>query len=358
MKSSLVLDLIHTHSVGNEDDFKNAVEKLADDEDNKGNSVLAMDIRKAYRDLPYNQPTNEKKSIGNLFLSPQTALDGLVTVIEPDIDLDDVIRDTNLDDRISQILRSWEEIWALPDGISPISKVLMTGPPGCGKTMTAMAIANRLKKRIAYVSIGNLFSMYFGQTGSNVNRIFDYVSKNGLMLFLDEFDSLGRDRSLEDIGESKRIIGSVLQNIDNYSHLMIIAATNRPDDLDKAIVRRFDITVRFGLPDADGRKRMIASLMERYLNDIRYDLDGMTIRTVGMSFAEVKSFLESLIRSVLLKTGKSEVIEGELHIDNSDFIEFDLRKMKDSGMTIREIEKVTGIPRSTISYRLRRGIDG
>ena len=135
MKSSLVLDIISTHFDGTDEDFRRAVERLAADEDRKGNSALALEIRKAaggvrspYRDEPSTVAGVQSEG------PARAGDDGLVTAVRPDAAFEDMVLDEGLSDGLREIVSEWRNRDRLPRGMRPTNRVLMTGPPGCGKT--------------------------------------------------------------------------------------------------------------------------------------------------------------------------------------------------------------------------------
>lgn len=358
MKSSLVLDIISTHFDGTDEDFIRAVERLAMDEDRKGNSVLALEIRKAvggvrssYRDKPSTVAGIQSEG------PAQAGDDGLVTAVYPDASFEDMVLDDDLSEGLMEIVSEWRNRDRLPRGMRPTNRILMTGPPGCGKTMAANALAHTLGMRMAYVRLDGLISQYMGQTGSNLREVFNSVRDGGALLFIDEFDAVGKTRAdPADMGESKRILTVLLQNMDMMDdRVLLVAATNMPDLLDPAVLRRFDVTLRFGLPDRYGRERLISILASRYGLSNSYDPDTFTAYTEGMSYAEVETVFESVVRYVAINDVRGPLDEAFLR----SFLAHkgrarDIREMRNAGLTLQQISDATGIPRSTVYYRLRR----
>lgn len=360
MKSTLVIGLIQAHLSGDEGRFADAVERLAADEENKGNVALGMEIREAYRDGTFmpSEPMAHREDLFQLSAAVPLDRDSGLSLIEfrtPSVDIDDVIVDPRARAVIDQILEEWKSPEKLPNGILPTKSVLLEGPPGCGKTMTAEAIACKLGIPLAVARPDGIISSYLGQTGANIRRVFDSVCGRRCVLFLDEFEALGKDRTdPNDIGEIKRMMTALLQNMDSLEGgVLLIAATNIPGMLDPAVVRRFDRTVTLNLPDREGRHRFI----ERFSDDHGLDLSGFEEHlvdvTVGFSYAELEGLLTNLIRDSSVR-GPLALESGISELEDFD-AESVARRMRDSGATLREIEKVTGIPKSTLSYRFSRG---
>lgn len=356
MKSSLVLDIISTHFDGNDEDFRRAVERLAADEDRKGNSVLALEIRKAasgtrssYRDEPSTVASVQSET-------PSETESDLITIIRPDASFKDMVLDSDLLERLEEIVSEWRYRNRLPKGMRPTNRVLMTGPPGCGKTMAANALANTLGMRMTYVRLDGLISQYMGQTGSNLREVFDSVREGGALLFIDEFDAVGKTRAdPADMGESKRILTVLLQNMDLMSDdILLVAATNMPELLDPAVLRRFDVTLKFGLPNRSERELLVERLASHYRMSEIIDSEPFAVSTEGMSHAEVKTAFESMVRYVTVNDFRGPLDEAFIRsfLGRRDGAQ-DIRRMRDAGLTLQQISDATGIPRSTVHYRLR-----
>ena len=141
----------------------------------------------------------------------------------------------------------WNRLEAL--GVPRRNRVIFYGPPGCGKTSAAEALAAELGVPLVVVRLDAIVSSYLGQTAGNLRRIFDYASSAQWVVLFDEFDALGRERNdPSEHGEIKRVVNSFLQLLDGYTGpAMLIAATNHEEILDRALWRRFDEVVEFPL---------------------------------------------------------------------------------------------------------------
>ena len=215
MKTDLVANIIAAHCSGDEGSFKAAVDALAADELNKGNSRTSTVILEAYTgktptplkkpDAAAPAPTGftAQSSVGG-FTAPSAvggayaprdkdSLLELYDVVYPDIALADVVLPENQKRLILQILSEQGNDSKLKQhNLPPANRLLLCGPPGCGKTMTAYAIAHELQLPMAYVRIDGLVSSYLGQTSVNLRKIFSSVSDRKIVLFLDEFDAIAK----------------------------------------------------------------------------------------------------------------------------------------------------------------------
>ena len=177
---------------------------------------------------------------------------------------DRFLRDLVLPDQHVQVLhealdgfRQWEILET--HALKPSNKMLFCGPTGCGKTVTAEAIAAELGLPLLHVRFDAVVSSLLGETAANLGKVFDYASRGTWVLLFDEFDAIGRSRDdVTEHGELKRVVNTFLQLLDRFAgRSMIIAATNFEEALDPALWRRFDEVIRFGKPNASQVKALV-----------------------------------------------------------------------------------------------------
>jgi SpoVK/Ycf46/Vps4 family AAA+-type ATPase len=173
-------------------------------------------------------------------------------------------------------------------GHSARRKLLLVGPPGSGKTMTASALAGELKLPLLAVRLDGLITKYLGETAAKLRQVFDaMVATRGVYLF-DEFDAIGGDRARpNDVGEIRRVLNSFLQFLEaDESDSLILAATNHSGILDPALFRRFDDVIRYDCPNPE----QVESLVRSRLNSFdlsRVQWEEVRRAATGLSFAEV-----------------------------------------------------------------------
>lgn len=164
---------------------------------------------------------------------------------------------------LRQVVTEWEGRDVLHGAnLQPIQTVLLHGPPGVGKTLAAHWLACELQLPLATLNLAATMNSYLGKTGQNISRVLDYARSNACVLFLDEFDALGKRRSDEnDVGELKRIVNVLLQAIDQWGGpSLLVAATNHESLLDQAMVRRFELSIAFPQADAAQLRAIFRSL--------------------------------------------------------------------------------------------------
>jgi hypothetical protein len=193
---------------------------------------------------------------------------------------------------------------------SPL-RLMMFGQPGTGKTQTAKWIASELQLPLLTVRCDTLISSLLGQTSKNLRRVFDHVEQRPCVLFLDEFDALGSARGSDrDIGELKRVVIALLQNIDAMSdNVIVIAASNHEKLLDPAIWRRFPFQIFMPLPDPALRDEMWTALLGNFApTDLDWNL--LIDKSAGASGA--------LIEQIVLDAKRKAVLSANPYIDKGE----------------------------------------
>lgn len=375
MKADLVENLIVAHCSGSERHFSEALNTLIKDEEKKGNIPTANRFRKAYEQKKKTESITSDhpvSSSGTFFSQASQAsaprdresLLELYDIIYSDVSFGDVILPENQKRVLQQFIDEQNSASNFKKHNIPVAnRLLLCGPPGCGKTMTAYAIGDALNLPIAYVRLDGLVSSYLGQTSTNLRKVFDSIKNQRIILFLDEFDAIAKKRDdSNELGELKRVVTTLLQNFDNLpGNVIMIAATNHEHLLDPAIWRRFNFTITLDFPSLDQRKQLIQNGLSRYGITSKINVDSIAKVTEGMSGA----FIEELI----LAAAKKYLIEGNIqtaditailiqqktkYSDNGDDSMEVICDMLDKGVSLRAAAAALGISHSTLEYQVKK----
>lgn len=216
--------------------------------------------------------------------------------------LDDIILTPDNKEKIEDIILEFEQKEILQTyKLNPKTKVLFCGPPGCGKTVTAESIANELQLPLLYTRFDSVISSYLGETATNLRKVFDFAKDGEWVLFFDEFDSIGKSRSIEsEHGELKRVVNSFLQLLDNFPrNTMVIAATNYETIIDKALWRRFDEIIYFDMPKKDDIEKFIRLKLRNYSHK-ELNVESHINNLVGLSYADIERICYEAIKKMVL----------------------------------------------------------
>ncbi|GGW21843.1 AAA family ATPase [Arenibacter certesii] len=219
---------------------------------------------------------------------------------EIELSLDQIHFSQVNEDTLNQLLNEFKHFEALKKYDLPIdNKILLHGHTGCGKTATAKAIAKKLNKDIIILNLGGIVSSRLGETAKNVSNIFQKASRDKSVLFIDEFDFLGklRDYDDKDSGEMKRLVNTVIQLIDYLSNdTLLIAATNHIEIIDKAVLRRFQLRLKFELPSRKELDSYYDELLNRYPEKLQ-DIE----RKYDISYAEAKDIIHREVKKLIIE---------------------------------------------------------
>ena len=199
------------------------------------------------------------------------------------------------------------------NNLFPRKNLLFIGPPGCGKTMSARVLAGELAIPLFIIRLDGLISRYMGESISKLKLIFDSIQQFRAIYLFDEFDSIGTTRSYgNEIGEIKRVLNTFLIQIEkNSSNSLIIAATNYPESLDKALFRRFDDIIQFPLPDEEKIHQLYQKELSEFKLSKRFNLNKVSKESIGLSYAEIHRICEDIIKDYIVY-GSESVSESKL----------------------------------------------
>jgi hypothetical protein len=232
----------------------------------------------------------------------------LIRVEEPSSDSVSPIFSLEVGTKITGMLRERAKLDVLKKaGLDPTRTVLFVGPPGVGKTLSARWIASQLGLKLLILDLSAVMSSFLGRTGNNVRSVLDYAKQHQCVLLLDEFDAIAkrRDDSTE-IGELKRLVTVLLQEIDEWpTSGILIAATNHADLLDTAVWRRFDQIIEFKKPTIIEVKKATAQYL--YDSNLTYEwINVLTVLFFDHSYSDIERSLRSIRRNAALSESPVE----------------------------------------------------
>lgn len=233
---------------------------------------------------------------------PRGELASLLTVTYPANRLSDMVLDDQASQQLARIIKEQRLLARIKEhGLSPRRKLLLVGPPGTGKTMTASALAGELGIPLFLVRLDSLITKFMGETASKLRQVFDAIADIRGVYFFDEFDAIGSQRgAANDIGEIRRVLNSFLQMIEHdQSNSLIVAATNHPEVLDYALFRRFDDVLEYQLPTPAQALDLIRSRLGSFAPK-PFKKDGLVEQSQGLSYAEICRAVDESIKDAIM----------------------------------------------------------
>lgn len=197
------------------------------------------------------------------------------------------------------------------------NKLLLYGPSGCGKTLASYVVAGELKKMMVVINLGAIVSSRLGETSKNLAKIFRKAAVDDSIIFLDEFDSIGKLRDYsQDHGEMKRVVNTILQLFDYLPQSsLVIAATNQKEMLDDAILRRFDSIIELSLPNEQQIKDLVDLTLRngKFVFDNHADAAIIVKQSQGLSYFSIqKTLITAIKRSLFADSEPRNKISGKI----------------------------------------------
>lgn len=308
--SEAIRKLLLAHFQGDEAAFRSAALEFVEKERKLNHHTLANDLERILSE-PNGLPGSRKNVLtplgngsGNLPRDKERNA-VLVELADPRRELDALVLSASVRETLDRIILERRRADLLGShGFRPSSKVLFCGPPGCGKSVAAEALARELYLPLATVRFDAVVSSYLGETAANLRKVFEFGRARPLVLLFDEFDAIGKERTASDEhGELKRVVNSFLQLLDGFhAETLTIAATNHQGLLDPALWRRFDEIVVFPRPTRDEIKQLLARHFRQLTVEMPVVLDDVARSLEGFSHADVER--------VALDTLKQTILDG------------------------------------------------
>jgi SpoVK/Ycf46/Vps4 family AAA+-type ATPase len=298
--------LLKSHVAGDDARFRAIALQIAAYNAKKGHTQLAQELRTLLDEARRVQaPAGAPRAVP--IARPAGELAGLVMASYPNTRLSEMVLSSAVRASISDVIEQYRQRdRLLAHGLSPKRKLLLVGPPGCGKTMTASALAAECNLPLMFVQLHSLITKYMGETAAKLHLVFDAMSETRGVYLFDEFDAIGSTRSVRnDVGEIRRVLNSFLQFLErDDSDSIVVAATNYVGMLDEALFRRFDDVVRYDLPGGAMAKALISNRLSSFeISNLRWP--GISSASKGLSHAEITRACDDAARETVLADHRS-----------------------------------------------------
>lgn len=335
MTNRPIAALLASHMEGDDEQFLSIVLQVAAQEARDGHADEAAKLKRLVQSARDRRRASSTVS-GQTpipLARPRGELQGLVDSAYPKLTLASMVLSDDVRQRLSRIVRQQESRSALRDhGQAPTTHMLLVGPPGTGKTMTAAALAGELHLPLFTVRLEALFSRFFGETAGKLRLLFDQIAQQRAVYLLDEFDAIGSRRAdTNDVGEVRRVLNSVLAFMEepNTTDSLVVCATNHVEILDNALARRFDEVLEYTLPNAEAAR----ALIERRLG--KFKLQGRATKKFrqameGLSQAELCRATDQMVKDAILEgTDKIAIATLELALRSRQSVQRKFRRQND-----------------------------
>jgi SpoVK/Ycf46/Vps4 family AAA+-type ATPase len=294
--------LIKAYAQGDDAQFHSIAMQIAAGEARIGHGKLAEELRDLIDKSRARVPSPGPSPIP--IARPRGEIADLLTVSYPNTRLHDLVLNPKTRAVLDRVVREHKTIRDIrAHGLTPRKKLLLVGPPGTGKTMTASAIAGELSLPLFVVRLDRLITRFMGETATKLRLIFDAIAQTRAIYLFDEFDSIGSERGLSnDVGEIRRVVNSFLQMVEqDTSDSVIIAATNHPTILDRALFRRFDDIVEYLLPSVAEIASTLKFKLAGSKAATKMDLQSLATKAKGLSYADVTRAAGDAIKHALIE---------------------------------------------------------
>lgn len=305
-RSDLLVSLVRAGAAGDRDALRTTAEALVADERAKKHYIVADRIQRALSAVPVTPPALTATSP---HLSNANGREAILEV-EARLALDELLLPLPARESARQLIEEHQRADVLrASGFEPRHRVLLSGPPGNGKTSFAEAIAEGLGLPYFQVRYDALIGSYLGETNARLRRLFDYVRTQPSVLFFDEFDAIGKERGdTHETGEIKRVVSFLLMQLDQLpSYVIVVAATNHGELLDRAVWRRFQMRLALPAPRRSEIAVFLDRIMSKWSEMPTLALSKIAAKLGNVSYAEALDFCQNVRRRQILGLGEVSI---------------------------------------------------
>jgi SpoVK/Ycf46/Vps4 family AAA+-type ATPase len=304
-RSDLLVSLVRAAAAGDREAVRSTTEALAADERAKKHYILADRMQRALSVVPVTPPPLSTSSTSG----GGSGREAIIEIV-PRVQLDDLLLPLPVRESGRQLVEEHVRADVLrAHGYEPRHRVLLSGPPGNGKTSYAEGVAEALGLPLFVVRYDALIGSYLGETNARLRKLFDYIRTQPSVLFFDEFDAIGKERGdTHETGEIKRVVSFLLMQLDQLpSYVIVIAASNHAELLDRAVWRRFQIRLSFPAPDRKHLKVFLERIISGWPDTPRLSIEKVAAKLGAISYAEALDFCQNVRRRQILDLGETTV---------------------------------------------------
>ena len=303
------MSLIRAGATGDREMLRSTTEAMVAEERAKKHFIVADRMQRALAAVPITSPALTASS------PHLTSPNGREAILEitPQLQLEDLLLPLPVRESGRQLLEEHRRADVLrANGYEPRHRILLSGPPGNGKTSFSEAIAEGLGLPFFVVRYDALIGSYLGETNSRLRKLFDYVRTTPSVLFFDEFDAIGKERGdTHETGEIKRVVSFLLMQLDQLpSYVIVVAATNHGELLDRAVWRRFQMRLAFPPPKKNDVIVFLDRIISGWPEAPNMSLGRLSGRLGNVSYAEALDFCQNVRRRQILGLGEVSVDEA------------------------------------------------
>lgn len=345
-RSDILLSIVRAGASGDRQALRTSVEAAMAEERQKNHHVVADQLERALNSVSVVSPSLVRPTVNS-------AGKDAILEVTPRLSLVDLILPLPVVQGVSQVVEEQQRADILrAHGMQPRNRILLSGPPGNGKTSVAEAIAEALALPMFVVRYDALIGSFLGETNVRLAKLFDYVRTTPCVFFFDEFDAIGKERGDQhETGEIKRVVSFLLMQIDQLpSYVVTVAATNHAELLDKAVWRRFQLRLLLPAPTKDLLSEFVGRHTKLWPERVKSAPEQIAAKLFPTSFAEALDFIQTVRRQHILAMSsrsldsilteqlslwKSRLVPEERHDLRSNKTAPQVRRAKTSGSKTR-----------------------